>query len=357
MHDREDQTVRNRRRSGSWVAGLMIGAALAAAALPTAAQDASPGVGAGSGGSPGQRDSLKVGLGYIPSVQFAPFYLADQSGYYAEAGLDVTFEHHADQDLITLLGQGAVDVGMADGTSLIPAVSQGIPIVYVATVFSRFPNVVFAPVEQGIRSAADLAGHSVGIPGRYGSSWIALQGLLASAGLTTEDVEILTYPDFGHGVAVAAGQVDSAIGYLNNEPVTLRREGIEVDVVSVDEVAPLPGPGLVVNRAALSEDTTALRAFTAATLRAMADIAANPQLGLEATFQRVPELAGEPELQAAILEATVQAWSNAYTDVHGLGSMDPGVWASALETMRSLPDSVVPESLEVDDLIDDSLLP
>ena len=26
--------------------------------------------------------ALTVGLGYIPSVQFAPFYLAEQAGYY-----------------------------------------------------------------------------------------------------------------------------------------------------------------------------------------------------------------------------------------------------------------------------------
>ena len=32
---------------------------------------------------------LVVGLGYIPSVQFAQFYLAQQNGYYADAGLDV----------------------------------------------------------------------------------------------------------------------------------------------------------------------------------------------------------------------------------------------------------------------------
>ena len=33
---------------------------------------------------------LAVGLGYIPSVQFAPFYYADQQGYYKDAGLSVT---------------------------------------------------------------------------------------------------------------------------------------------------------------------------------------------------------------------------------------------------------------------------
>ena len=36
---------------------------------------------------------LTVGLGYIPNVQFAQFYLADQAGYYRDAGLDVTFQN------------------------------------------------------------------------------------------------------------------------------------------------------------------------------------------------------------------------------------------------------------------------
>ena len=39
---------------------------------------------------------LTVGLGYIPGVQFAPFYLAQQSGAYAAAGLDVTLQNQID---------------------------------------------------------------------------------------------------------------------------------------------------------------------------------------------------------------------------------------------------------------------
>ncbi|MBA2333091.1 MAG: ABC transporter substrate-binding protein, partial [Actinobacteria bacterium] len=66
--------------------------------------------------------ALTVGLGYIPSVQFAPFYLAQNAGYYRDAGLEVTFENKIDPDLVTLVGQGSIDVGVADGTSVIPAV-------------------------------------------------------------------------------------------------------------------------------------------------------------------------------------------------------------------------------------------
>ena len=49
-----------------------------------------------------------------------------------------------------------------------------------------------------------------------------LQALLASAGLTTDDVEIREYPDFGQAVALQQGQVDAATGFRNNEPVRAR---------------------------------------------------------------------------------------------------------------------------------------
>ncbi len=329
-------------------------AGTAAGASGPAAGDASPGAPTTAPSVP--LTPLTVGLGYIPSVQFAQFYLADEAGYYADAGLDVTFQHNVDVDLITLVGQGAVDIGLGDGTSLIPAVSQGIPVVYGATVFARFPNVLFSLQGSGIHEVADLAGRSVGIPGRFGSSWVGLEALLASAGLTPDDVEIVTYPDFGHGVAVAEGQVDAAIGYLNNEPVVLAREGRAVDTIRVDEVAPLPGPGLIVGRSALETKADALRAFTAATLRAMEDIVTEPQRGLDATLARVPELAADPELQLAILEATADAWQSDDTREHGLGSIDRTTWQSAIDIMTSLPDWAGTTPPEVDQLVTDELL-
>ncbi len=300
---------------------------------------------------------LTVGLGYIPSVQFAQFYLADEAGYYAEAGLEVDFQNKIDPELITLIGQGGVDIGMGDGTSVVPAVSQGIPIVYAATVYARDPNVVFALAENGIKTVADLKGRSIGIPGRYGSSWVMLQALLASEGMTPQDVEIVSYPDFGQAVAVAAGQVDAATGFINNEPVQLMLEGMAVDVLSATGGASLPGPGLVVGVESLQVKADALRAFTAATIKAMNDIAADPQIGLEATFARVPELASDPERQLAILEATIDAWTSAYTAEHGFGSIDRATWQSAVDIMSALPESIVAAPVTVDQLVTDELLP
>ena len=111
-----------------------------------------------------------------------------------------------------------------------------------------------------------------------------LQALLGSANLTTDDVTIVEYPDYGQATALQQGAVDAATGFANNEPIQLRKAGIEPVVLTVDDIVPLPGPGLVTGTATLAAKHDALAAFTQATLKAMDEIAADPQKGLDATF-------------------------------------------------------------------------
>ncbi len=300
---------------------------------------------------------LTVGLGYIPSVQFAQFYRAQRQGYYAAAGLDVTFQNEIDPNLITLLGQGAVDIGIGDGTSIIPAVAQDIPVRYAATIYAQFPSVVLVGANSGIAGAADLNGKKLGIPGRYGSSWIMLQALLSSAGLTPDNLNIQLFPDYGQAIGLQQGQVDAATGFLNNEPIQLGQQGFATNVLTVDQVVPLPGPGLVVGSATLANKRDALRAFVAATLRAMNEIIADPQLGLDDSIAQVPDLGTDRATQQAILEATISMWQSAYTGAHGLGAIDAAGWQSSLDFMRGLPDQTIPTSLTVDQLLTQELLP
>ena len=339
--------------------GLLAVACAAPATTSTPASTSPSSGGSGSGSTAptpsGPKTALSVGLGYIPSVQFAPFYYAQQQGYYDQAGLAVTFRHGTDYDVVTLVGEGELDLGLADGTSVIPAVSNGIPVTYVATIYGLFPSVVFAKQSSGIAAPKDLAGKKIGIPGRYGSSWIMLQALLDSADLTPDDVHIVEYPDFGQGAAVTAGAVDAATGFRNNEPVQLRLTGAEVSVLTVDAITPLPGNGLIAGKAAVTDKGDALRGFIAATLRAMQEIKAKPELGLDAAVKQVPELAAARDVQAAILDATIEVWTGPAQEAHGLGAIDPADWQTSIDYMASL--DLVPKPVKPADMIDTSLLP
>jgi NitT/TauT family transport system substrate-binding protein len=297
-----------------------------------------------------------VGLGYIPSVQFAPFYLAQQQHYYQyEQNLEVTFQNAIDADLVPKVGSGQVDIGLSDGTSVIPAVSQGVPIKYVATVYGKFPSIVFAKESSGIKAAADLKGKKIGIPGKYGSSWVMLQALLGSAGLTPADVTIVEYPDFGQGAALAQGAVDAATGFVNNEPVQLERSGTKATVLTIDQITPLPGPGLIVGTATLGSKHDAVAGFVRATLKAMNEIQANPSAGLDAAIAAVPELAQSRDAQEAVLAATIAAWSPTGASAGSTitGAVDTAGWQRSIDYLKTL--GLVPNPITVGDATDPSL--
>src|SRR5438445_5133302 len=133
---------------------------------------------------------ITIGMGFTPNVQFAPFYVADQRGYYRQAGLKIDFNYASSPNLLELVGAGRMGLAIADGTDAIAAVAQGVPIVYVMAEYQRFPVAIFSLARSRIRSVADLRGRTIGVPGRYGATYAGLLAALHAASLSTKDVNI-----------------------------------------------------------------------------------------------------------------------------------------------------------------------
>ncbi len=138
----------------------------------------------GSGSQNAATKNLTIGLGYIPDVQFAPFYVAKSKGYYSAAGLNVTFNHGIVPDLFGSMVAGRNTFVFAGGDELLAARDKNIPAVDVATIFQKYPVSLIVPSDSSIKTLADLRGHTIGIPGAYGSTYTGLLALLYSAHLT-----------------------------------------------------------------------------------------------------------------------------------------------------------------------------
>src|SRR5947209_13617536 len=123
-----------RRLRGHTIIQILLGASIALSALsPASAQ------------SPASKlRTVTLGVGYVPSVQFAPFYVAAAKGYYRQAGLDVRFSYGFSPNLLQLVGAGRDDFAIGDGTDTIIARSQGIPVTSIATMYQRLPVAVFS---------------------------------------------------------------------------------------------------------------------------------------------------------------------------------------------------------------------
>jgi NitT/TauT family transport system substrate-binding protein len=276
-----------------------------------------------------------MAMPFIPSVQFAHFYLADQKGYYAAEGLKVTFDYNFETDVVQRVAQQTVQFGLASGDSVLLARSQELPVVTVFTNSQKFPVVFFSKAANNIKTPADLKGKTVGIPGRFGASYIGLRALLYANNLQESDLTIQEI-GFTQAVAVNEDKVQVAAGYGNNEPIQLQQQGVDLNVIRVFDSFPLASDGLIASEKLIAEQPEVVRGFVRATLKGMADVIADPDAAFEIALQYVPEAKrGDPALQRQVLQATLGFWQSDLTAKEGLGMTDMASWDATHTFLRT----------------------
>lgn len=280
---------------------------------------------------------VTLGMSYIPNVQFAMYYVADSKGYYADAGLEVTFDYNFENDVLQRVAtwpNGDVPFAMAGATSVLLARQQGLPIVQVATISQEFPVVFFSKAAQGITSVEDMRGKRVGIPGRFGGSYYALLALLYANDMQEGDLNVQEI-GFTQAQAILEDQIDVAAGYAMNEPVVLEAQGEDINVLRVADMFPLASDGVVTNEKVIEDDPELVAAFVGATLRGLQDVLDNPDEAFDLSLAYMPEAElGDVELQRKVLLASLPYWHSEMTDQAGLGYNDPAVWEATHTFMR-----------------------
>jgi putative hydroxymethylpyrimidine transport system substrate-binding protein len=123
-----------------------------------------------------------------PDPLWIPFLVADDQGYYADAGLDVTVQAPPDNSSTAkMLAAGEAQVGLSTTSDVVFAVGEGLPVVSVSNMTQSNNWGLFQLGGQPIDVAA-LKGKTVGI---YNDSWTAamLPLMLESGGLTMDDID------------------------------------------------------------------------------------------------------------------------------------------------------------------------
>src|SRR3982074_2160440 len=85
---------------------------------------------------------VRIGMAFIPNVQFAPFYVADDKGYFAAEGIKPVYDYGFEQDVVALTAQDQLLFTNAGGTTVIIARSHGVPVQYFIKEYQTLPVAV-----------------------------------------------------------------------------------------------------------------------------------------------------------------------------------------------------------------------
>lgn len=275
-----------------------------------------------------------LALGYIPSVQFAPFYVAQEKGFFAAEGLEVEFRHGFETDFLKLVAAGEIPFVVASGEEVILGRAQGLPVTYVAEWYTRFPVAMFALAESGIRTPKDIEGKTLGVPGPFGATYIGWKALVYATGIDESKVKVESI-GFTQAAAVTEGKVDAAMDYIVNGPVQLRLAGKEAVVFPVADYINLPSNGLVTNERLLRDDPDLVTGMVRAMLKGIQYTLEHPDEAFAISLKYVPEAGGEQEpVNRAIFDASLPLWTPQEGDA--LGHSDPLQWEKAEAFMREM---------------------
>ena len=105
--------------------------------------------------------SIQIDGSAVP--YYAPLYLAQENGYFAEEGLNVEFYYAAAADIVKNVAAGNVEFGFPNADAVVAAKAQGIPVKVVHTTYQEGLGAIIFGSDSGISTPADLKGQKVAV--------------------------------------------------------------------------------------------------------------------------------------------------------------------------------------------------
>jgi NitT/TauT family transport system substrate-binding protein len=278
-----------------------------------------------------QVTTVRLPMGYIPNVQYAPFYAAVDLGYFKDENIAIEFDYSFETDGVALVGAETLQFSLVSGEQVLLARAQGLPVTYVFAWWQAYPVAVASFPEQGISKPEDLKGKKIGLPGLFGASYVGLRALLDAGGLKESDASLDSI-GYNQVEALVAGTEDAAVIYANNEPVQLAAKGYTVDVLRVADYVPLASNGLLTNEKTIAENPALVQGMVRAIRRGIAFVLDNPNQAYDICTLYVEGLAqGDERVQREVMRESMKFWQ-----AETIGAADPQAWENMQQVLLDM---------------------
>jgi len=299
--------------------------------------------------APAQADAAEAVTYLFPAPPslpaFGPIQIAKGKGYFSAAGLDVNYAvGRGGVDVAKQVGAGNAPLGGIVGDGPIMVRSNGVPIKIVAMFGGKGFMQLVAREDSGITKPADLKGKTISVMSFQDTTFYALLGLLASAGLTREDVNIQSAGPAGVWEFLATGKSQAMAGVPDWIP-PVQAAGTKVKVIPTDEFFPHMAQGIGASDQVLKEKPDLVRKFVRAALRGMKDIMDDPDKAAAEFVSFVPEWKGR--------EGAIKATFNYYVTLVYPGQQQLGeVNAQRLGRLQDfyIAKGIIEKKVPVDEL-------
>lgn len=288
--------------------------------------------------------------GYKPqaNLPFVGAYVAQEKGFFAEEGLQVTIEHSAGQgEHVQLLVAGKVQVTTMDAATILQRrADPGLPVVSIALIGQRGQQAYAALAEREMKTPKDWEGKTVGYKGTPPPDLFAL---LSAAGVDAEKVTLINV-GFDPRV-LTEGKVDVYPLFKSNEPYLIRKWGYEITLwEAADYGVPTLGLAYVSGQDFITAHPQELRRFLRAALRGIEYAAQNP----DEAVQIVLKYSGpqsDPDHMRYMLETELKDAQNP----NGYGAQTQEQWQALAEML--LRYQALPQAVDVQEAFTSDLLP
>lgn len=274
-------------------------------------------------------------IDFFANGNHALFYVAQQEGYFADEGLDVTIEHiRGSIEVVNAIVAGRTEFGYASLASMAVArAKHGEELLAVMGIQQQTPVAIMSPADRGIREPKDIEGRTI-VNFAGSASETEWPVFLAENGVDESAVDYQLVEPGGMISLIVAGQADGMILFFtDNEPRL--RTACECDVNTMawkDWGIESLANGLVVPQSLAEESPEVVTRFVRAVQRGLAFAGDNPEAAAQALLAAHSD-AGDPEL---IAETVANSFSLSRTEHNSdlpLGAMAVGDWEATIDLL------------------------
>lgn len=270
---------------------------------------------------------------------YAPLYLAQENGYFAEEGLNVEFYYAAAADIVKNVAAGNVEFGFPNADAVVAAKAQGIPVKVVHTTYQEGLGAIIFGSDSGISTPADLKGKKVAVTSLGSANYFQLQAAMESAGLTIDDVQVEIVGTGAILTALTEGQVD-AIVFSKLRTIELNNSGYAASEITCDQFLPSFGNVLVAGDKLVAEDPETVDGFCRALNKAIEYIIdGHVEEAVDMSIEKyAPTFAEKRDVVVQILNDVFvkTLWQSDYTKENGIGASNPEKWQALIDESKEI---------------------